>query len=276
MVVERVFLDLEQLVARIGFEDRQQRLAVVAVRVEAGAPQDALDPSAQQRHVFHQGVIGARREQADQTPLAGHPAIGVVGLRDHAIHRADAMDQRRAVGLDDQDVVRAAREAGHRLAAAQARLEQPHLVAPQDAQRRARDQLVAQAARLRGIVDIAVAAMAEEGEMIGFQPTQEIVVLGEVGRMAGREIGDGIEAGAPQRPPVLDRQPHFGQHAGEGGGQFVEQGEDRPDDRSRSASSIRAAPARRPRAQCPEGRRRGRAAPPARDGPADGRRSRGD
>ena len=35
MVVERVLLDLEQLVARIGFEDGQQRLAVVAVRVEA-------------------------------------------------------------------------------------------------------------------------------------------------------------------------------------------------------------------------------------------------
>jgi hypothetical protein len=35
MVVERVLLDLEQLVARIGIEDRQQRLAIVAVGVEA-------------------------------------------------------------------------------------------------------------------------------------------------------------------------------------------------------------------------------------------------
>ena len=58
--------------------------------------------------------------------------------------------------------------------------------------------------------------------MVGFQPAQEIVVLGEVGRMAGREIGDGVEAGAPHRPPVLDRQPHLGQHAGKGGGEFVE------------------------------------------------------
>ena len=93
MVVERVLLDLEQLVARIGFEDRQQRLAVVAVRVEAGAAQDAVDPSAQQRHVLHQRVVSGGREQADQPPLAGHPAIGVVGLHDHAIHRPDAMDQ---------------------------------------------------------------------------------------------------------------------------------------------------------------------------------------
>ena len=223
MVVERVLLDLEQLVARIGFEDRQQRLAVVAVCVEAGAAQDAVDPPAQQRHVLHQGVIGGGREQAGQAPLAGHPAVGVVGLHDHAVHRPDAMDQRRAVGLDDQDVLRPAREAGHRLAAAQPRLEQPHLVAAQDAQRGARDQLVAQAAGLRRIVDIAVAAMAEEGEMVGFQPAQEILVLGQVGRAAGRQVGDGVEAGAPHRPPVLDRQPHFGQHAGEGGGELVEQ-----------------------------------------------------
>ena len=106
MVVERVLVDLEQLVARIGFEDRQQRLAVVAVRVEAGAAQDAVDPAAQQRHVVHRGVIGGRGEQADQAALAGHPAVGVVGLHDHAIHRPAAMDQRGAVGLDDQDVVR--------------------------------------------------------------------------------------------------------------------------------------------------------------------------
>ena len=235
-----------------------------------------VDPPAQQRHVLHQGVIGGGGEQADQAPLAGHPAVGVVGLHDHAVHRPDAVDQRRAVGLDDQDVLRPAREAGHRLAAAQPRLEQPHVIAAQDAQRGARDQLVAQAAGLRRIVDIAVAAMAEEGEMVGFQPAQEIVVLGQVGRTAGRQVGDGVEAGAPHRPPVLDRQPHLGQHAGERGGELVEHMADRPGGRSRYASSIRAAPARRPRPRCPKGRRRGRAAPLSRDGPADGRRSRGD
>ncbi len=124
MVVERVLLDLEQLVARIGFEDRQQRLAVVAVDVEAGAAQDAVDPPAQQRHVLHHGVVGARGEQAGEAPLAGDPPVGVVGLHDDAVHRADAMDQRRPVGLDDQDVVGPARETGHRLAAAQPRFEQ--------------------------------------------------------------------------------------------------------------------------------------------------------
>ena len=41
--------------------------------------------------------------------------------------------------------------------------------------------------------------------------------------MAGREIGDGVEAGPPHRPPVLDRQPHLGQHAGQRGGELVVQ-----------------------------------------------------
>ena len=59
--------------------------------------------------------------------------------------------------------------------------------------------------------------------MVGFQPAQEVVVLGEVGRAAGAEIGDGVEAGAAHRPPVLDRQPHLGQHARQRGGKLVEQ-----------------------------------------------------
>ena len=223
VVVERVLVDLEQLVARIGFQDGEQRLAVVAVDVEAGAPQDAVDAAAQQRHVAHRGVIGGRGEQADQAALAGDAAVGVVGLDDHAVHRPAAMDQRGAVGLDDQDVARPAGEARHRLAAAEAGLEQPHLVAAQDAERRARHDLVAQAAGLRRVLDVAIAAMAEEGEMVGLQPAQEIVVLGEARRAAGGEIGDGVEAGAAHRPPVLDRQPHLGQHAGERGGKLVEQ-----------------------------------------------------
>ncbi len=66
--------------------------------------------------------------------------------------------------------------------------------------------------------------MAEEGEVVGLQPAQEILVLGEVGRPARHQVADGIEAGAPHRPPVLDRQPHLGEHARERGGELVEQG----------------------------------------------------
>ena len=121
------------------------------------------------------------------------------------------MDQRWPVGLHDQNVVGTAGKARHRLAATQARLEQPHLVAAQDAQRRALDQLVAQAAGLQCIVDVAVAAMAQEGEVPGLQPLQEILVLLEVLRAPGRKIGDGVEAGLAHRAPVVDREAHLGQ-----------------------------------------------------------------
>ena len=223
MVVQRILVDLEQLVSRIGIEDRQQRLAVMSVAIEARPSQQALDPAAQQRDVVNRRVIGRGGEEADQPVFAGDATVGVAGLHDHAIHRAAAMDQRLPVGLHDQDVVRSAREAGHRLAAADAGLEQAHLVAAQDAQRRSRHNLVAQAGGLARILDIAVAAMAEEGEMVGLEPAQEILVLGQVRRVAGREVEDGVEAGAAHRTPVVDRDAHLGQHAGQRRGDLVQQ-----------------------------------------------------
>ena len=222
LVVERVCVDLEQLVARIGIEDRQQRLAVVAGGVDAGAAEDTRDPAAQQRHVARHRMIGGGREQAGEAALAGDPSVGVAGLHDHAIERPAAMDQRHPVGLHDQDVVGAAGEAGHGLAAAQSCIEQPHLVATQDAERRTRHQIVAHAAGLRGIIGIAIAAVAEKGEIARFQPLQEILVLVLQGCAARCQIGDGVEAGPAHRPPVVDREADLGQHAGERRGDLVE------------------------------------------------------
>ena len=224
MIVELILVDLEQLVARIGIEDRQQRLAVMTVGVEARAAQHAVDAAAQQRHVLDPRVIRRRGEQADQAAFAGHPAVGVAGLDDDAIHRPAAVDQALAIGLDDQDVVRPAGEARHRLAAAQPLLEQADVVALQDAERRAGHQLVAQPARLARLLDVAVAAMAEEGEMIGLEPMEEVLVLAELGRAPGHQIFERIEAGLAQGAPVLDREPHLGQHAAERGGKIVELG----------------------------------------------------
>jgi hypothetical protein len=223
MVVERVLVDLEQLVARIGIEDRQQRLAVVTVPVESRAAQQGLDPAAQQRHVVHGRVIGCGREQADQPMLAGHSSVGIARLHDQAVHCAGPVDQRWAVGLHDQDVVRSTGEARHRLAAADADVEQPDLVATQDAQRRSRHQFVAQAGGLARILDIAIAAMAEEGEVVGFEPAQEILVFGEVLRTAGRQVRDGVQAGAAHRAPVVDRQPYLGQDARQRRGDLVDE-----------------------------------------------------
>ncbi len=64
--------------------------------------------------------------------------------------------------------------------------------------------------------------MAQEGEVVGLEPAQEVLVLREVRRPAGDEIGDGVEAGASHSAPVFDRESHFGQHACQRGGEFVE------------------------------------------------------
>ena len=49
-MIERVLVDLEQLVARIGLEHVDQRLAGMARRIEAGAADDAVDLAAQIRN----------------------------------------------------------------------------------------------------------------------------------------------------------------------------------------------------------------------------------
>ena len=195
----------------------------MAVGIEAGTVHDARHARAQQRHVLRHGVIGGGGEEAHEPAFAGDAAVLVVRLHDHAVHGAAAVDQRLPVGLHDQELLGPAREARHRGPSAQPFLEQPHLVAPQDAQCRARHDLVADAALAGGIVGVAVAAMAEEREMVGLEPAQELGVLGEFGRASRRQVLDRVETGLAHRPPILDRQPHLGQHAGEGGGQVVEQ-----------------------------------------------------
>jgi hypothetical protein len=48
-MIERVLVDLEQLVARIGLQHVDQRLAGMRLRIEAGARQHGIDLAAQER-----------------------------------------------------------------------------------------------------------------------------------------------------------------------------------------------------------------------------------
>ncbi len=59
-------LDLEQLIAGIGFEDAQQVLAGVGVRRESGFAQDGFDLLADDRDVPDGAGVGAGGEQADE------------------------------------------------------------------------------------------------------------------------------------------------------------------------------------------------------------------
>ena len=75
MVVERVGVDLEQLVARIGVEDRRAAPCRHGCWDQPGAHQHRFDPAAQQRHLERRRVIGGRGEEAGEAPLAGDSAV---------------------------------------------------------------------------------------------------------------------------------------------------------------------------------------------------------
>ena len=69
-----VLRDLEEIVAREGFDDMGERLAVMAARIEPGALDDARLLAPQQRDFGRELVIGRRGEEADEAPLADQPA----------------------------------------------------------------------------------------------------------------------------------------------------------------------------------------------------------
>ena len=79
-LIERVLVDLEQLVARIGLQHVDQRLAGMALRVEAGAREHRVDLAAQIGDGAGRAGIGGRGEQADDAEFAGQIAVGVEAL----------------------------------------------------------------------------------------------------------------------------------------------------------------------------------------------------
>src|SRR5687767_3529655 len=82
--VEELLLgDLEQLVARVGVEDLEQPLLVVAARWEAGPLQYACDASAQDRDLRRVLAVGGVRVQAQEAALAYADEVEVGGT----VHR---------------------------------------------------------------------------------------------------------------------------------------------------------------------------------------------
>jgi hypothetical protein len=63
---ELVFIGLEQLVARQGVQNVQQRLAVMACRRQPGALDDVANLEAQQRDRVRTAAIGVRGEQPEK------------------------------------------------------------------------------------------------------------------------------------------------------------------------------------------------------------------
>jgi hypothetical protein len=168
-----VVRDLEQLVARVGVEDLEEGLLVVAPWREGGALQHARDAPAQDRDLRGARAVGRVREQPQEHALADADEVEVGG----------AVDRRAGVGLRERERLRPAREPlGGVLGAGLAQDAEPRLV---------------------------TGAVAEEGEVVGGEPLHEGGGLGVlVAELRGRLDGLGAH-----RLPVLDRGAHLADDA---------------------------------------------------------------
>ena len=213
-----VLAGLEQLIAGIGLENIDQRLAVMAGGPESGAFDDPGDPAAQQRDFLRALVVGDRGEQAEEPVLSDHPTLGIEALD------ADRIQRHRSVHGGDLGRLHDVQQAGGQQELAHVLGQLTQL--PQTAEHA--DVGVAQDPEagpvddlhflLRTRTDIVVDAGAQEGEMVVLDPPQEgqhlvHVAIGGCGRRR-LDPGDHIDHGLAHGAPVLDRIPHIAQHAG--------------------------------------------------------------
>ncbi len=102
-VEQRVLVDLEQLVARIGVQHVGERAAGMAVGAVSGAREDAGDLAAQIGNVAGRAGVGRRGEQADDLKSAGGPAVAVIMLDPDEVHRHPPVHPRARIGLGDEE-----------------------------------------------------------------------------------------------------------------------------------------------------------------------------
>ncbi len=208
-----VVAGLQQLVARIGLEDVDQRLARVAGGRQAGALDQPRDLVPEQRDLARIAIVGGRGEQAEEAVLAQDLALGVEPADAEVVEIDRPVHGRAGVGLGDHQRHRGARLAAQlrRQCCEAARGGAAGRLAPEQAERRALEalQLIA-----RLIADQVVAAVAEQGEVVVGDPAQERLGLGQLGRLehlgAGLQVGDRDLDLGQHRAPVLDRRPDIG------------------------------------------------------------------
>ena len=165
--------------------------------------------------------IGGGGEQPDDAVLADQIAGGVEALDADIVEIDAPVHARVDIGLGDDQRARLLQER-HDLR----RELEPLLAAPQHAQlARAHDAERAVEIRLERLAVAHVVAQAEEGEIVGQQPLQELDRLGDLVHRQRRRIalelvddaGDALAHGAP----VLHRQPHFAEHGLQRADDFV-------------------------------------------------------
>ena len=214
-MVERVVVDLEQLVARKMLQHIGQRLAGMAVGGKAGARLDAGDLAAQIGNAVRGARIGGRGEQPDDALLADQIARGVEALDADVVEIDPPVHARVDIGLGDDQQPRLAQEC-HDFR----RVFEQFLAALEHAQLgRAHDAERAVIIGLQRVAVESVIAHAEEGEVIGQKPLQELDRLGDFvdrqRRRVGLEVGDRAVDALEHGAPVLHRKPHLAEHGAE-------------------------------------------------------------
>src|SRR5208282_3252695 len=103
-VIERLFVDLKQFVARVVLEHVDQRLAGMAARIKSGAADSVIDLTPQIGNGAHRTRVGGGREQPAEHAFAHYPALAVEVL-DPDVIQSDAPVHARAhrgLGHDEQ------------------------------------------------------------------------------------------------------------------------------------------------------------------------------
>ncbi len=245
-LVQVLDADLEQLVPRERVDDLDQRLVVVAAGHEPGALTDGLRLLAQHRDVGRHLVVGARRVEAEEAPLADDVAL-VVELLDADVVQVRGAVHRRAggrLGQDERVGLAGQRAHGHR------QLREARGLGPAAAQQPEPGVLD----RVQRVLGELVLAVAEVREVVVGDPGEQRPRLRELVRVhaRGHRLVEQRLHALAHRLPVLD-----------GGADLLEHARDRASRGRRSRP-----PGGRPRCACRTRHRR-------RDAPARGCRARG-
>ena len=212
---ELVLRDLEQLVARVGLEDVEERLVVVASLQEAGALDHPLRLAPEHGDLPGAGAVGGVRVEPEEAPLAGHLAGVVEPLDPDVVEVGGTVHGRPRVRLRQAERVLLTREPPHlRRQLREAHRDRPLVGGAQDPEARA-----GRGAQhvLPFLGEDLVLAIAEEREVTVVHPLEQVASLRALVRIDGSRrdlLGDVADVLAHRRP-VLHGSAHVAEDAAE-------------------------------------------------------------
>ena len=182
--------------------------------IEAGAGQDGVHLAPQIGDGAHRARIGRRGKQADDARFADEMAICIEALDPDVIEIDAPVHARAHIRLGDDQRLWLFQEGanlrrdGDRLIVTPQHLQ---VLRAQDAERAVRHRL-----KIAILAAENVIANANEGEVAGDQPLQELDRLRDFlhqdGRRIAFQVGDDVGDPMQHRPPVLHGQAHLAEH----------------------------------------------------------------